>query len=100
MADIKSFQDIPGEIANGDFSSVKQAFADIHSQGEGYVRDNPSQAVFSALAAGFVLRLLPVGSIVGALVRLLMFAARPAIFIYGAVTLYRHFQQPPASHDE
>ena len=79
-------------MSNGDSNDVQQKFSEFHSQGEAYVRDNPSQAVLSALAAGFVLRLLPLGSIVGALVRLAMFALRPAIFIYGAVALYKHFQ--------
>ena len=81
-------------MSNGEFDDVKQKFNDYHSQGESYVRENPSQAVLSALAAGFVLRLLPIGGIVSALVRLVLFALRPAIFIYGAVALYKHFQEP------
>ena len=70
----------------------KQRFNDIHAQTESYVRENPTQAVLSAIGAGFVLRLLPLGALVGALVRLALFALRPAIFIYGAVALYKHFQ--------
>ena len=81
-------------MSNGDLDDVKHKFNDYHAQGESYVRDNPSQAVLSAVAAGFVLRLLPLGAIVGALVRLVLFALRPAIFIYGAVALYKHFQTP------
>ena len=82
-------------MSNGDFDDVKQKLNDYHAQGEEYVRGNPSQAVLSAVAAGFFLRLLPLGSIVGALVRLAIFALRPAIFIYGAVALYKHFQAQP-----
>ena len=93
MAELKQLQDLPS-MSNGDFDDVKQKFNDFHTQGESYVRDTPSQAVLSAVAAGFVLRLLPLGSIVGALVRLALFALRPAIFIYGAVALYKHFQEP------
>lgn len=81
-------------MSNGEIDDVKQKFSDYQSQGEDYVRQNPSQAVLSALAAGFVLRLLPLGAIVGGLVRLALFALRPAIFIYGAVALYKHFQEP------
>lgn len=81
-------------MSNGDFDEVKGKFNDFHAQGEDYVRANPSQAMLSAVAAGFVLRLLPLGAIVGALVRLALFALRPAIFIYGAVALYKHFQAP------
>ena len=81
-------------MSNGEFDDVKQKISDYQTQGEAYVRENPSQAVLSALAAGFVLRLLPLGAIVGALVRLVLFALRPAIFVYGAVALYKHFQEP------
>ena len=81
-------------MSNGEFDDVKQKMNDFQSQGEAYVRENPSQAVLSALAAGFVLRLLPLGAIIGALIRLVLFALRPAIFVYGAVALYKHFQEP------
>ncbi len=81
-------------MSNGDFDEVKQKFNDFHAQGETFVRENPSQAVLSAVAAGFVLRLLPLGGIISSLIRLTLFALRPAIFIYGAVALYKHFQQP------
>ena len=67
-------------MSNGDSNDVQQKFSEFHSQGEAYVRENPSQAVLSALAAGFVLRLLPLGAIIGALVRVALFALRPASF--------------------
>ncbi len=91
MAEIKDFQEIPGSFANGDMGDLKQKFADFHAQTEQYVRENPSQAVLSAIGAGFVLRLLPVGALVGLIVRLLLSLARPALFIYGAVHVYKHF---------
>ena len=71
---------------------LKQRFSDFQAQTETYVRENPTQAVLSALGAGFVLRLLPLAALVGLLVRLALFLARPALFIYGAFTLYKHFQ--------
>lgn len=88
MADFKQFQDMP----NLNTDDLRQKFNDFHTQTESYVRDNPTQAVLSAVGAGFVLRLLPIGSLVGVLVRLALFALRPAIFVYGAVALYKHFQ--------
>ena len=78
---------------NGQENEYQQKFNDIHAQTEEYVRNNPTQSVLWAAAVGFVLRLLPLGALVGALVRLALFAARPAIFIYGAIALYKHFQQ-------
>ena len=73
---------------------------DYHAQGEEYVRANPSQAVLSAVVAGFILRLLPLTSILSLLVRLAVFAAKPALFIYGATTLYKHFQAGAVPKEE
>ena len=87
-------------MSNGDSNDVQQKFSEFHQQGEAYVRENPSQAVLSAVAAGFVLRLLPLGAIVGAIVRLALFAVRPAVFIYGAVALYKHFQGTTSSNQQ
>lgn len=87
-------------MSNGDHNDVQQKFSEFQSQGEEYVRQNPSQAVLSALAAGFVLRLLPLGAIIGALVRLALLAVRPAVFIYGAVSLYKHFQNTASDHQQ
>ena len=73
--------------------AFQQKLTDFHTQGEDYVRANPTPSFLSALGVGFVLQLLPIGTLVSALVRLAFFALRPAIFIYGAVTLYKQFQQ-------
>jgi hypothetical protein len=99
MAEIKDFQEIPGSFMNGDMSDFKQQLNDLHTQTEQYVRDNPAQAVLSAIGAGFVLRLLPLGAIVGLLVRLALSLARPALFIYGAVAVYKHFTAT-AEHEQ
>ena len=78
---------------NGQENEYQQRLNELHAQTEEYVRANPTQAVLSAVGAGFILRLLPLGAILGAIVRLALFALRPAIFIYGAVALYKHFQE-------
>ncbi len=100
MAQLKKFEDIPSEVADGDYSSVKQTFADFQSQGEEYVKQFPTKSVLYALGAGFVLRLLPIGALVGAIVRLAIFALRPALFIYGGIALYKHFQESSASSEK
>ena len=78
---------------NGQENEYQQRLNELHTQTEEYVRANPTQAILSAVGAGFILRLLPLGAILGAIVRLALFALRPAIFIYGAVALYKHFQE-------
>ncbi len=91
MPEIKDFQELPNNFMQGDMSDLKQRMADFQSQTEQYVRDNPTQAVLSAVGAGFVLRLLPLGAILGLIVKLLLSLAKPALFIYGAITVYKHF---------
>lgn len=81
-------------------NQFQEKLNDYHMQGEEYVRANPTQAVLSAVAAGFVLRLLPIGALIGALIRLAVFALRPGIFIYGAVALYKHFQGTQQPSDQ
>ena len=58
-------------------------------QTEDYVRENPAQSMGYALAAGFILHFLPLGRILGAFVRLLVLAFKPAILAYGATKLYQ-----------
>ena len=42
--------------------------------------------------AGFILNRLPIGRILGGLVRLIMIAIKPAILAYGATKLYQAAQ--------
>lgn len=93
MPQLKKLEDIPNEVAQGDYGSVKQTFTDFQAQGEDYVKQFPTKSVLYALGAGFVLRLLPIGALIGVLVRLALFALRPALFIYGGIALYRHYQE-------
>lgn len=94
MAELKQFQDLPGNVADGDDSSVKQTFADFQSRGEDYVRQFPTQSVLYAVGAGFLLRILPLAALLRVLLRLALSALKPALLIYGAVTLYKHYQAP------
>ena len=99
MSVLHSLQELPSNPMNGQENEYQQKFNEFHAQTEEYVRNNPTQAILSAVGAGFVLRLLPLGAILGALVRLALFALRPAIFIYGAVALYKHFQEGKPAHE-
>lgn len=58
-----------------------------------YVREKPTQSLLYAFAAGYVLNRLPLGRVIGGLLRLLMVALRPAIVIYGAAKLYQSAQE-------
>jgi predicted nucleic-acid-binding protein len=72
---------------------TKEQFDDVLGQTEEYVRENPGQALLYALVAGYILNRLPVGRMVGTLLRLSFFALKPAILIYGATKLYKAAQE-------
>lgn len=72
---------------------VKDRVGAVLEETEGYVRTKPAQSLVWAFVAGFVLNRLPFVRILTGMVRLLLFALRPAILVYGATKLYQASQQ-------
>lgn len=72
---------------------AKEQFETALSQTEGYVREKPAQSLLYAFIAGYILNRLPIGRILGGLLRLLAVALKPAILIYGATKLYHAAQE-------
>ena len=62
------------------------------SETEAYVRENPVQSIAYALLVGFILNRLGIGRIIRGVVRLALFALKPAILVYGAAKLYEAAQ--------
>ncbi len=58
-----------------------------------YVREKPTQSLLYAFAAGYILNRLPLGWVIGGVLRLLLVGLRPAIIIYGAAKLYQAAQE-------
>ena len=83
---------IPEDVAERTLRYTKDEFERLVGQTEQYVRERPTQSVLYALLAGFILNRLPIGRILGGIVRLLLVAFKPAILIYGATKLYRAAQ--------
>ena len=72
---------------------TREHFDEILSETETYVRKNPVQSLAYAVLAGFVLNRLGVGRIVRGILRLVLFALKPGILIYGATKLYEAAQE-------
>ena len=72
---------------------VKDRVDAVVSETGEYVREKPTQSLLYAFAAGYVLNRLPLGRVLGAMIRLLIFALKPAVLIYGAAKLYQTAQQ-------
>ena len=59
---------------------------------EAYTRDEPVKALSAAFGVGILLTLLPIGSLVAAVTRLLFLVARPLLLILGLVKLNEEWQ--------
>lgn len=83
---------------NEDFSEsglryAKDQFDTVLNETEQYVREKPAQSLLYAFLAGLILDRVGIGRIVGGVFRLMLFALKPAILIYGASKLYRAVQE-------
>lgn len=58
---------------------------------ESYAREEPMKATSAAFGVGILLALLPLGSIVSGLLRLLFLVARPVLLILGVVKVAEEF---------
>jgi hypothetical protein len=85
----EQFAAIPEDFTGRSLRYTKDQFEQFLQQTEDYVREKPTQSVLCALAAGFILNRLPIGRILGGVVRLLLVAFKPAILIYAASKLYQ-----------
>jgi len=81
------------DLAERGLRYTREHFDELLTDTEAYVRDNPVQSVAYALLAGFVLNRVGIGRILSAVVRLLLFALKPAVLIYGAAKLYEATQE-------
>jgi hypothetical protein len=82
-----------GDLAERGLRYTREHFDELLTETEAYVRENPVQSLAYAVLAGFVLNRLGIGRIVSGLMRLLLFALKPAILIYGAAKLYEATQE-------
>ena len=57
------------------------------------VREEPVKAAGYAFAAGLVVAVLPIGRIVGAVVRLALALVRPALLVFGFVKLFEEIDR-------
>jgi hypothetical protein len=81
------------DLAGRGLRYTREHFDELLTHTETYVRENPIQSIAYAILAGFVLDRLGLGRIVRGVVRLALFALKPAILIYGAAKLYEAAQE-------
>jgi hypothetical protein len=57
------------------------------------IRENPVEAVVLALLIGFLVCLLPVGRLIGALLRGAFLLLKPALLVLGIIKAVEYYQQ-------
>ncbi len=80
------------DFAMRSLTYAKDSVDEVLTQTEDYVRKNPGQALVYAFAVGYVFNRLPVGRLIGGLLKLSVSALRPAVLVYGASKLYQATQ--------
>ncbi len=89
----EQFAENPEDLAERGLRYTREHFGEMLDQTGNYVRENPGQSLIYAFFAGLILNRLPIGRIVAAVFRLLLFALKPAVLIYGATKLYQAIQE-------
>ena len=74
-------------------SDWKKCVDDFAASAEKMARKEPAKAAGIAIATGMVLTILPVGRIVGGLVRLAFALVRPGLLLLGAVKLWEGLEK-------
>ena len=89
----QSSAEVAAELPERGVQWVKDQVESVLTETESYVREKPAESLLFAFAAGYILNRLPLGRVVSGLLRLLIFALKPAILIYGAAKLYQAAQE-------
>lgn len=82
------------EVIDSQKESSRHCFQDCEER----IRTSPISAVLMAAAVGYLLRFLPLGMLLGGIVRLLLLLVKPVIVVFGAVKLYELFRQNSAKN--
>ena len=89
----QSSAEVAAELPERGVQWVKDQVEAVLTETGSYVREKPAESLLCAFAAGYILNRLPFGRVLGGLFRLLIFALKPAILIYGAAKLYQATQE-------
>jgi hypothetical protein len=89
----KKLRDDSGDLAERSLRYTRDQFDELVNQTGDYVRANPTQSILYAFVAGYILNRLPFRRILSGVVRLLLFALKPAILVYGAMKLYQAIEE-------
>jgi hypothetical protein len=93
LTPLKSMDESNESPRSADCCDWRKTVDDLSARTADFVREDPAKAVGLALLGGVLLTVLPVGRVVGALVRLAFALARPLLLVLGGIKLYEEFDK-------
>lgn len=87
----------PEEIIGDQWEKFRSRAQDSWDDVGARAQVQPHRALLSAVAVGYLLRLLPVTRIVGGVIGLMLTLLKPAAIVYGAAKLWQATQRKPES---
>ena len=89
----QSSAEVAAELPERGVQWMKDQVGTVLTDTQSFVREKPAESLLCAFAAGYILNRLPLGKVLSGLLRLVIFALKPAILIYGAAKLYQSAQE-------
>lgn len=80
--------------------NARQTIQQQHHRCENRVRQSPTTAVITAVAAGYLLHRLPLRAILVTKIRVLSALTPPALFLYGAAKIFDYIQRQDSAKRE
>jgi hypothetical protein len=74
-------------------SETQNQMENLVHRTEDFAREEPMKAVGIAFAAGLFMTVLPIGAIIGGLMRVALTLIRPALLVLGAIKLYEEIDR-------
>lgn len=74
--------------------SAQETARRTYQEYEGCVRESPGSSMLCAVAAGYFLRLLPIGAILSAFARIVGALVKPAVLLFGASKVFELLNRP------
>jgi ElaB/YqjD/DUF883 family membrane-anchored ribosome-binding protein len=93
VSETQEHMDDSEDFAQRGLQYAREQVDAVLNQTEHYVRERPTQSLLYAFLAGFIVNRLPIGRTIAVLIRVVLFALKPAVLIYGATKLYQALEE-------
>ncbi len=90
----------PDRFVRDSVHAVRASADETIAQATSYARRQPEQALLWALAAGYIMRMLPLVGFLRLLVRIAFGLVKPAVALYGGAKLWERLHAPAAPSKE